>query len=88
MRKRKERKRAWLREMYSLGKKGEGGEMGGRPMSGSDDDEDDLDALLQWSEGLDYDSYQADWLGLATSSRPDWAGSTMGASRPLSQQAA
>ena len=31
------------------------------------DDEDDLDALLQWSEGLDYDSYQADWLGLAAS---------------------
>ena len=82
VRKRKERKRAWLREMYSLGKKGEGGEMGGRPMSGSDDDEDDLDALLQWSEGLDYDSYQADWLGLATSSRPDW-----GAHGPATQTA-
>ena len=40
---------------------------------GEEDEEEDLDALLQWSDGLDFDSYHADWLALATSSRPEWA---------------
>ena len=99
LRTRKERKRNWMREMYALGKQGElsaGGGGGGTgpgsllpPMfEGGGEEEEDVDALLEWSDALDFDSYQADWLGLATSSRPDWAGSTMGASRPLSQQAA
>ena len=34
-------------------------------------DEEDLDALLEWSDALNYDAYHADWLGLATSHRPD-----------------
>lgn len=72
VRKRKERKRAWLREMYSLGKRGMDGDADadGGPIPG--DDDDDVDALLEWSEALDFDAYQADWLGLATSNRPDW----------------
>jgi hypothetical protein len=106
-RKRKERKRQWMRQMYALGKSGAGeaggpggggGQMGGvgadgGPMLapppgyggegrydsgygegyGEEDEEEDLDALLQWSDGLDFDSYHADWLALATSSRPEWA---------------
>ena len=30
----------------------------------------DIDALLEWSDALDYDAYHADWMSLATSSRP------------------
>ena len=35
--------------------------------------DEELDALLEWSDGLDFDAYHADWLGLATSSRPEWS---------------
>jgi len=86
VRKRKERKRAWLREMYSLGKRGGDGVDASahgrtRELSLDDDvDEDEFDELLQWSDGLDFDSYQADWLGLATSSRPEWSGTSVAAS--------
>ena len=82
--KRKERKREWMREMYSLGKSGGSGGLTEGSMLppgaagegrydyegyGEEGDED-LDALLEWSDALDYDSYHADWLALATSSRP------------------
>ena len=100
LRKRKERKRQWLREMYALGKGGSGAE-GAAPLPGGaglplapdgaqrhgdrgdefDDGEgeEDLDALLQWSDGLDFDAYQQDWLALATSSRPEYPSmATMG----------
>ena len=40
--------------------------------------EEDLDALLEWSDGLDFDSYHADWLALATSSRPQVDPATQG----------
>jgi hypothetical protein len=84
-RKRKERKRAWLREMYSLGKASEAdgpkgwpvgiGSGPGMPPAGGfgdeDDEDDDFDELLQWTDALDFDSYHADWLSLATSSRPE-----------------
>lgn len=118
LRKRKERKRQWMREMYELGKRETAHGGGG----GEEDDglgsDDDVDALLEcahhyhrpptleahsqlrtrmshvrvgarrpltivarepvaprWSDGLDFESYQADWMGLATSARPDWASS-------------
>ena len=80
IKKRKERKRAWLKQMYELGRTGGGDESratGGAyaaaaaAAAGSDGEEEfeDLDALLEWSDALDYDSYHADWLALATSSR-------------------
>ena len=77
--KRKERKRQWLREMYSLGKGGaDGGARGDG--DGADDfddvDDDDLDQLIEWSDALDFDSYHADWLSLATSSRPEYSSSS------------
>ena len=34
--------------------------------------EEDLDQLLQWSDALDFEAYHADWLGVATSARPEW----------------
>lgn len=82
---RKERKRAWLREMYALGREGGdaaggGGDDQGRlgPADVDDVDDDDLDALIEWSDALDFDSYHADWLSLATSSRPEWNGGSSG----------
>ena len=41
--------------------------------SGEDDD-DDLDEMLKWSDSLDFESYHQGWLGLATSARPEWSG--------------
>jgi len=79
LRKRKEKKREWLRKMYSLGKSGMDGT--GPHLGGADGDEvldDDLDELLQWSDSLDFDAYHADWLGVATSDRPEWPASMAG----------
>jgi len=68
LRKRKERKRQWMREMYAQGKgSADGGGGGG---GGYEEEEEDIDALLEWSDALDYDAYHADWMSLATSSRP------------------
>lgn len=39
---------------------------------GEGDSDEELNALLEWTDGLDYDSYHQDWLALATSSRPEW----------------
>lgn len=98
-RRRKERKRQWMKEMYALGKAGAdgAGAAGGAMMpppagyggegrhdflgDGYGDEgegEEDLDALLEWSDGLDFDSYHADWLALATSSRPQVDPATQG----------
>ena len=41
---------------------------------GEGEGEDDLDAMLKWSDSLDFDSYHQGWLGLATSARPEWSG--------------
>ena len=79
LKKRKEKKRQWLREMYRMGKSGappaaDGGLSMSEGRADTDDeepDEEDLDALLEWSDALNYDAYHADWLGLATSHRPD-----------------
>ena len=39
--------------------------------------------VRRWTGALDYDAYQADWLGLATSSKPDWSPATqLGSSLP------
>jgi len=39
--------------------------------------------VCRWTGALDYDAYQADWLGLATSSKPDWSpGTQLGSSLP------
>lgn len=82
LQKRKEKKRRWMRQMYALGKSGMEGATAasasaGGP-AGDDDDDDDLDDLLQWSDSLDYDAYHADWLGVATSARPEWNASMEG----------
>ena len=82
IRKRKEKKRAWLRHMYSTGMHG-GDTAVSDPTAGeapageaptainpADDlADEDLDELLAWSGSLDFDSYHANWLGVATSSR-------------------
>jgi hypothetical protein len=49
----------------------------GGPGADGDLDDEDLDALLQWSDALDFDAYHADWLGVATSARPDHRPSMM-----------
>ena len=38
----------------------------------------ELNALLQWSDSLDFDSYYHDWLTLATSAKPSWEGTGTG----------
>lgn len=81
--KRKQKKRAWLRQMYSLGKSAGADGAGppspplGGPGADGDLDDGDLDALLQWSDSLDFDAYHADWLGVATSARPEYRPSMM-----------
>eukprot|EP00964_Phaeocystis_antarctica_P010075 scaffold5502_cov48-Phaeocystis_antarctica.AAC.1 len=46
-----------------------------RPATASgEDDDDDLDEMLKWSDSLDFESYHQGWLGLATSARPEWSG--------------
>ena len=78
LKKRKEKKQQWLREMLSWARAAPPAADGCLSMSegraDTDDeepDEEDLDALLEWSDALNYDAYHADWLGLATSRRPD-----------------
>ena len=49
------------------GGEGESGGEGGEAF-----EEDDVDALLRWSDALDFDAYHQDWLSAATSARPTW----------------
>jgi hypothetical protein len=81
-RKHKERKLHWLRALYQTGREeletgraqmrggtAGGGAAGGGTAGGGAEEEEELDELLQWSDALDFDRYQEDWLSLATSAR-------------------
>eukprot|EP00899_Mesostigma_viride_P027855 jgi/Mesvir1/8254/Mv12525-RA.1 len=82
----KQKRRAWLRQMYQDGKQqqGQGGGPPNKSMmqsstgSGNGDDmDDDLDLegdddeLLNWTQQLDFDAYVNGWTALATSSTSD-----------------
>jgi len=71
---RKQKKLEWLQKMYAQGRSADGAGAGAEQGQSADGEgtEEELDALLQWSDSLDFDSYYQDWLGLATSARPTW----------------
>ena len=59
--KRRQKKLHWLRTMYAQGREEElGGGAKERGLYPSDDD-DDVDALLEWSDTLDFDKYVSEW---------------------------
>ena len=72
-RQRKQKKVAWMQKMYEQARNEQRGEQeaegGGE---GGDFEDDDVDALLRWSDALDFDAYHQDWLSAATSARPTW----------------
>ena len=72
-RQRKQKKVAWMQKMYEQARAEQRGEQeaegGGE---GGDFEDDDVDALLRWSDALDFDAYHQDWLSAATSARPTW----------------
>jgi len=70
--KRKQKKRAWMAKLYSLGKHGKDpSSEADLPMSGDLStiklDFEDEEELIKWSEALDFDSYVDSWTKLATS---------------------
>ena len=71
-RRRKEKKLNWMHAMYAQGRAADDAAAdGGLPDGGEGED---VDELLRWTDALDFDAYYQDWLGMATSARPEWQG--------------
>ena len=69
-RRRREKKLAWLRNLYSRGAAEAAcdviDEDGDSDIVDSGDDLESGEDLVAWSESLNFDSYMKDWLGLGT----------------------
>jgi len=74
--KRRAKKLHWLRTMYAQGREEDTGGKAKNDGTFYPSDDEEVDALLEWSDTLDFDKYVDDWQGLATSSRIP-IGSTM-----------
>ena len=63
-----------MQKMYAQARAEQRGEQEaeGGGEGGGDFEDDDVDALLRWSDALDFDAYHQDWLSAATSARPTW----------------
>ena len=71
-RQRKQKKVAWMQKMYEQARAETRRQGGGGRRRGRRFEDDDVDALLRWSDALDFDAYHQDWLSAATSARPTW----------------
>lgn len=75
LQRRRQKKLAWLQAMY-LNRGAAHTSGAGAAAAGADDGADghDVDALLQWTDELDFDGYYNNWLTLATTGRAKPAG--------------
>ena len=67
LKRRKERRRAWLRKIYANGEHSPPDD----EFHEDDEGERDIDDLLGWAKSLNFDTYHAEWRVLATTGRSE-----------------